>query len=133
MVEPTITRGKRKTAIARAYIKNGKGEYRVNSIPVKNIDNELARVKMLEPLYIAGEKIRDMDIAVNVQGGGTMGQAEATRTAVAKGIIEHLKDDELKGRFMEYDTALLVDDTRRKEPKHQLGKGARAKKQKSYR
>ena len=62
-----------------------------------------------------------------------MGQAEAARTAIARGIIEWFKDDELQKLFQNYDRALLVNDTRRKEPKHPMGRGARKKRQKSYR
>ncbi len=62
-----------------------------------------------------------------------MGQAEAARTAIARGIVEWFNDDELQKLFQNYDRALLVNDTRRKEPKHPMGRGARKKRQKSYR
>ena len=74
-----------------------------------------------------------MDINVNAYGGGIMGQADAIRTAIAKGLVEYFKDEELKKMFLEFDRSLLVNDPRRKEPKHPLGRGARKKRQKSYR
>ena len=82
---------------------------------------------------MAGKQTNRIDINIDVNGGGVMGQAEATRTAIARGIIEWFKDDDLQKLFQNYDRALLVNDTRRKEPKHPMGRGARKKRQKSYR
>ena len=82
---------------------------------------------------MAGKQTNRIDINIDVYGGGVMGQAEATRTAIARGIIEWFKDDDLQKLFQNYDRALLVNDTRRKEPKHPMGRGARKKRQKSYR
>ena len=62
-----------------------------------------------------------------------MGQADAARTAIARGLVAFLDDEELKQTFLGYDRSLLVNDPRRKEPKHQLGRGARKRRQKSYR
>ena len=134
MVKTINTSGKRKTAIARATVKAGKGRVRVNSKPAELMEPRVARDKILEPLRIAGDDIWDaVDINVNVQGGGFMGQADAARTAVARGLVEYFDDEELRALFLEYDRSLLVNDPRRKEPKHPMGRGARAKRQKSYR
>lgn len=73
------------------------------------------------------------DINVNVQGGGFMGQAEAVRTSIAKGLVEFLQDAELEASFKQYDRSLLISDPRRKLPKKPQGRGARKKRQKSYR
>ena len=127
------TSGKRKTAIARATFKSGKGRVRVNNKPVEFYQPELARLKIQEPLELAGKHSKRIDINVMVQGGGVMGQAEASRTAIARGIIEWSGDEDLQKLFQSYDRALLVNDTRRKEPKHPMGRGARKKRQKSYR
>ncbi len=62
-----------------------------------------------------------------------MGQAEAARTAIARGLVEFTGDDELKEKYLVFDRTLLVPDVRRKLPKKQLGRGARKKRQKSYR
>lgn len=125
--------GKRKTAIARATIKDGKGRVRVNSVPLEIHEPELARLKMMEPLELAGERVAKVDIDVNVSGGGVMGQATATRTAIARGLVDYFEDEDLKAKFRAFDRGLLVNDPRRREPKHQLGRGARKKRQKSYR
>lgn len=130
----TNTSGKRKMAVARARVVKGAGRVRVNDMPLEIYEPELARLKIMEALYLAGEeRVGKIDIDVNVRGGGIMGQATAVRTAVARGLVEHYADEELKELFLRYDRSLLVNDPRRKEPKHQLGAGARKKKQKSYR
>jgi small subunit ribosomal protein S9 len=128
-----IESGKRKSAIARASIKKGKGRVRINRIPIEIFEPEIARLKIKEPILIAGKKMDKVDVYVDVKGGGFMGQAEAARTAIARALVEFLKDEKLKELFKKYDRSLLVSDARRKEPKHPLGRGARSKRQKSYR
>jgi small subunit ribosomal protein S9 len=127
------TSGKRKTAIARAAVAKGVGRVRINKVPLEIYDPPLARQKIQEPLFIAGKKAEKLDIAVTVSGGGVYGQADAVRTAIARGIIEYTEDAELKEQFVAYDRTLLVNDTRVKESKKPLGRGARKKRQKSYR
>ncbi len=127
------TSGKRKTSIARASTAKGAGRIRINKKPVEIYTPEIARLKIMEPLNLAGEKIKNVDINVDVKGGGIMGQADAARTAIARGLVDFYNDATLKNTFLSYDRSLLVNDTRRKEPKHPLGRGARKKRQKSYR
>ncbi len=127
------TSGKRKTAVARATVRSGKGRVRINKKPVEIHMPELARLKIIEPLTLAGDRVNKVDISVTVNGGGVIGQAEATRTAIARGLVEFFQDEELKELYKKYDRSLLVNDPRRKETKHPLGRGARKKRQKSYR
>lgn len=127
------TSGKRKTAIARASVKKGKGRVRINKVPLEIYNPELARLKIMEPITMAGNKAEKVDIDVIVKGGGVMGQADAVRTAVAKGLVQFNEDKELEQLFRDYDRSLLVNDPRRKLPKKPLGRGARKKRQKSYR
>ena len=134
------TSGKRKRAIARASLKSGKGRVRVNSSPIEILSPNLARRKAMEPLVIADamNRLSDVDIIVKVHGGGVMGQMDAIRTAMARGLVHYNGgaegiDEELRDEYLRYDRTLLVNDPRRKESKHQLGRGARKKRQKSYR
>jgi len=127
------TSGKRKTAIARASVQKGTGLVRINKKPVELYDPEIARWKIMEPIKIAGKQMETINIDVNVNGGGFMSQASAARTAIAKGLLEYTADPSLKIAFLDYDRSLLVSDSRRKEPKKPLGRGARKKRQKSYR
>ena len=133
MAEVVNTSGKRKTAVARAVIAEGSGKIRVTSVPIEAYVPELAKLKIMEPVTLAPELFAKVDITVSVQGGGVMGQAEATRTAIAKAIVEFFKDETLEKAFKQYDRSLLISDIRRKLPKKPLGRGARKKRQKSYR
>jgi small subunit ribosomal protein S9 len=128
-----VTSGKRKSAVARAHIKKGSGRVRINSIPLEIYGNELSRLKIQEPLILAGDRISKVDINVNVHGGGYMGQASAARTAIARALVEYFDDRELTAVLRQYDRSMLVNDPRRKLPKKPLGRGARKKRQKSYR
>ncbi len=129
----TNTSGKKKTAIARATVSEGEGRVRINSQPVELVEPEIVRLKMLEPFRIVGDVRDGIDIDVDVQGGGYNGQADAVRTAIARGLVEFRNDAELRDAFMEFDRSLLVNDVRQSEPKKWGGPGARARYQKSYR
>ncbi|MCL2296394.1 MAG: 30S ribosomal protein S9 [Methanomassiliicoccaceae archaeon] len=132
-MEHVNTSGKRKTAIARATVKEGTGRVTINKVPLDTYGPELARLKIMEPLGLVPDKASKVDIAVLVNGGGVMGQAAAARTAIARGLVDFYKDEELETVFRTYDRTLIINDDRRKLPKNPLGHGARAKKQKSYR
>ncbi len=128
-----LTTGKRKAAIARATFRKGQGLLRYNGVPLELVEPEIVRQKVQEPLLMVGDRVRQLNISVHVQGGGIIGQASAARTAVARGLVEWLKDDNLRSTFRHYDRTLLVNDPRRKLPKRPGGRGARARRQKSYR
>ncbi|NHJ46536.1 MAG: 30S ribosomal protein S9 [Asgard group archaeon] len=129
-----LTSGKRKTAVARATTKVGKGRIRINSIPLEIFPSELARMKIQEPLMLAGESVvKGIDIVVNVRGGGIIGQADAVRTAIGRALVKWTQDPELRSKYLHYDRSILVADSRRKEEKKAGGPGARARYQKSYR
>jgi len=125
--------GKRKTAVARASVKKGNGLVRINKKPVEIYEPEIARWKIQEALNIAENHLKNIDVDVSVNGGGFMSQANAARTAIAKGLVEFTGDPSLKIAFLDHDRSLLVSDSRRKEAKKPLGRGARKKRQKSYR
>ena len=127
------TSGKRKSAIARATVRAGKGRIKINKMPIELVDPEIARLKMMEPLVLAREMADKVDVTVSVEGGGFMGQADSVRTAIARGMVEFFGDEELKERYLKYDRALLVNDPRRHLPKKPLGRGARKRRQNSYR
>lgn len=129
-----LTSGKRKTAIARATVKAGKGRIRINNIPLEIVEPKIAREKIMEPLMHAGDEVwKQLDIDIKVSGGGFMGQAEATRTAIARALLKWTKSTHLRRVFSQYDRTLIAGDPRRREPKKFGGPGARARDQKSYR
>jgi len=127
--------GKRKTAVARARIKAGSGTVTINDKPLDLWEPEYARLRIREPLMIAEKLAEQVDIKVNVRGGGITGQSDAIRQAIAKGLVEFFNNEELKKKYLDYDRNLLVYDYRRKEPRKpsRSRKGARRHKQRSKR
>ena len=138
----------KKTASAHVYITKGVGKIRINNIPVEMINPETAREVILAPLEIIGDEFRNkVDISVRVRGGGFMGQAYSTATAISRAFTGWTKSkkepkdhpfnkstrEQLKSKITEYDKYLISGDARRKEPKKFGGSGARRRKQKSYR
>jgi len=87
----------------------------------------------MEPLFLAGDEWKQVDINVNVSGGGFMGQAEAARIAIAKCLLNWTKSARLRRTLIDYDRTMIASDPRHKEPKKFGGPGARARDQKSYR
>jgi len=128
-----LVSGKRKTAIARAIVKNGSGKTFINGIPLLTFTPEVSRIKISEPLVLSGERYKALDFNVRVSGGGVMGQAEAARMAIAKGLVAWTRSSELRRTMTSYDRTMLAGDPRRKEPKKFGGPGARRREQKSYR
>ena len=127
------SKAKKKKAVARAAIKEGRGRITINKRALETIEPNYVRTFIAEPLILAGEIAKTVDISVNVRGGGFMGQAVSARSAIAKALVRYTKDKALEKKFREYDRLLLVDDPRQKESKKPLGRGARVKKQKSKR
>jgi len=132
-MKTVLTVGRRKAAIARATVRDGKGLVLVNKRTLDAYEPELARQLIQEPLALAPELAKRVDIEVDVEGGGYMGQADAVRTAIARGLIEWSGDAKLREMFKQHDWTLIKSDVRFKESKKPGGPGARAKFQKSYR
>merc|ERR1712144_53451 len=135
------TFGKKRTATAVAFCKEGRGLIRVNGRPIGLVEPAIMRMKVYEPvLVLKPAAFSNVDIRVRVSGGGHTSQIYAIRQAIAKSIIayyqkyvdEHSKN-QLKQALIQYDRTLLVADNRRCEPKKFGGPGARARYQKSYR
>jgi small subunit ribosomal protein S9 len=129
-----ITSGKRKTAIAKAEIKEGSGKVTINKVNYENF-HKFDVLRMKEPLLIA-EKILgkiNFDVIISVHGGGEKSQIEAARLALARAIIKFSESAELEKEFLEYDRNLIVADIRRKEAYKPGDSKARSKRQTSYR
>ncbi len=124
--------GTRKSAVARATLVPGSGIVRINSQLLNTYDPAISRLKIQEPLIIAGDKTKNVDINVSVHGGGQSSQAEAARLVIARALSAY--DQTLQKEFLDYDRILLVADVRRKETHKPNCHGkARAKRQTSYR
>ena len=132
--KPVFTIGKRKRSIARASLRQGSGAVTVNAKPIELILPEMHRLKMQEPIIIADDDAKGFDIRVNVAGGGTLGQSEAVRQAIARALVGAVGGD-LKKRYNAYDRNLLAYDPRRTEPHKppRSSQGPRRYKQRSKR
>ncbi|TRO45942.1 30S ribosomal protein S9 [Candidatus Bathyarchaeota archaeon] len=128
-----LATGKRKTSKARVVVSDGQGRIRVNNVPVHLIEPFMAREKILEPFMLATDYKDRVDISINTDGGGVIGQAEAARMGIAQGLVKFTKSKRLRAKYLEYDRTMLAGDARRKEAKKFGGPGARRRKQKSYR
>jgi len=127
-----ITSGRRKQSIARAVLTEGTGKITINKLFLNVYQPDLARLKISEPLMLAGEVASKVDIEVAVRGGGIITQADAAKIAIARALAEHTP--RLKEVFLGYDRHMIVADIRVKETAKPNHHGqARAKTQTSYR
>ncbi len=86
--------GRRKTAVARVFIKKGTGKIVVNDKPLDEFfSRETGRMVVRQPLELT-EHIETFDIMVNVVGGGESGQAGAVRHGITRALIDY--DETLK-------------------------------------
>jgi len=125
------TSGKRKRAIARATLKPGTGLVKINRKKLNVYNPKMARLKLKEPLILAGNIANEVNININVKGGGVISQTEAARLAMSRALVKYNK--KLEKIFLSYDRHLLIADVRRKETCKPNTSKARAKRQKSYR
>jgi len=132
-IRVVVSTGKRKTSLAKATIKNGRGRIRINGRPLEIHQPEVAKMRIMEPLILFGEGWKKYDIRVRVRGGGVMSQADAVRMSIATGLFRMSQDYEARSRMLEHDRTMLVGDPRRTEPKKFGGPSARSRYQKSYR
>jgi small subunit ribosomal protein S9 len=81
--------GRRKTAVARVFLKSGKGSIVVNGKPVDEFfARETGRMIVRQPLELTNH-LETFDIAVNVKGGGESGQAGAVRHGITRALIDY--------------------------------------------
>ena len=114
--------GKRKSSIARVWVKPGSGEIIVNT---KTLDNyfgrETSKMVVMQPLELT-ENVGKFDIFCTVKGGGDSGQAGAIKHGITKALIE--ADADLRGTLKK--AGFITRDSRIKERKKYGKKAARA-------
>jgi small subunit ribosomal protein S9 len=121
--------GRRKSAVARVYIKPGKGDIIVNGKPVDVFfSRETGRMIVRQPLALT-DNLNRFDIKVNVDGGGESGQAGAVRHGITRALIDY--DETLKGTLKK--AGLVTRDAREVERKKVGLHKARRRKQFSKR
>ena len=84
----TNTIGRRKTSIARVYVKPGKGDIRVNDRDLKEYFLSEIHQTTVKQAFAAVKVDNQYDVTVNVEGGGVKGQAEAVRLGIARALVE---------------------------------------------
>jgi len=121
--------GKRKNAIARIYLRPGKGNITVNSRAINEyFPTEILRMMIRQPLLLTDTENK-FDILINVCGGGISGQAGAVRHGISKALVDYNR--ELRQRLKK--NGFLTRDSRVKERKKYGQRGARARYQFSKR
>ncbi len=84
----THTIGRRKTSVARVFLKEGNGEITVNKKNFKDYFNTPTLHYKLEQAFALTETTGQYDVMVNVEGGGITGQAEAIRLGISRALVE---------------------------------------------
>ena len=121
--------GRRKTAVARVFMKSGSGKITVNGKPVDEFfSRETGRMVVRQPLELV-QHVSTFDILVNVTGGGESGQAGAVRHGITRALIEY--DAALKSALS--NAGFVTRDAREVERKKVGLHGARRRKQFSKR
>ena len=121
--------GRRKSAVARVFLKPGKGQFVVNGKPVDQFfGRETGRMVVRQPLQLV-DMLSTFDIKVNVDGGGEFGQAGAVRHGITRALIEY--DANLKSALSK--AGLVTRDAREVERKKVGFHKARRRKQFSKR
>lgn len=129
MAESYYGTGKRKTSVARTWLKPGKGIITVNKRPLDEyFGRETAKMIVEQPLVLT-DTHGSFDIKVNVSGGGAAGQATAIRHGIAKALLEY--NPEFRSVLKK--AGLVTRDARVKERKKYGQRGARARFQYSKR
>jgi small subunit ribosomal protein S9 len=122
-MEVTNATGRRKKAVARVYLTDGKGEVTINKKDYKTFFPTSVLQGKVQQAFAATETLNNYDVKVNVAGGGITGQAEAVRHAIARALV---KIDE-ENRALLRPEKLLTRDPRMVERKKPGQPGARKK------
>lgn len=113
--------GRRKSATARVYLRPGEGKITVNRAGFDTyFKNDTLRMIIRQPLQLT-DTANKFDVLINVQGGGSAGQAGAVRHGIARALLEF--NPELRKKLKK--AGLLTRDPRAKERKKYGQKGAR--------
>ncbi|MBC8318957.1 MAG: 30S ribosomal protein S9 [Desulfobulbaceae bacterium] len=123
MAEQYYATGKRKTAIARVWLKSGKGEFNVNALSFEDyFGGSIDKSKTTKPFALT-DTIEGYDVFATLKGGGKNAQSEALRHGIAKALLE--VNPEYRNALKK--AGMLTRDSRVKERKKYGQKGARAR------
>jgi len=112
--------GRRKTAVARAYLRDGKGQVTINGKELKSyFSNLLQQETVLSPIRLC--EVDNRDIVINVRGGGPQGQTIAIRHAISRALVSEVEER----RPVLKEAGFLTRDPRSRERKKPGKPGAR--------
>jgi small subunit ribosomal protein S9 len=123
LTETSYGTGRRKTATARVFLREGTGEMTVNGVGMDDyFGSEVLKMIIRQPLQVV-EKEGELDMSATVRGGGSSGQAGAIRHGLSRALVEF----EPTFRESLKTAGFMTRDPRRKERKKYGQKGARAR------
>lgn len=116
--------GRRKSAVARVWLRKGSGKISVNELPYQEyFDVEVSCAAVRKPFDIIAEKAKQFDVIANVRGSGVRAQADAVKLGIARALASF--DEQFRSALRTAD--LLTVDARVKERKKYGQRGARRK------
>lgn len=113
--------GRRKSAVARAWLRRGKGAIQINKQDIAKYFDTMIDAKTARAPFLIVPSSANYDVQINVKGGGKTAQADAIKLAIARGFVSF--DESLRPMLRKHD--LLTVDDRLKERKKYGRKGAR--------
>ncbi len=124
IVEQVYATGKRKTAVARVWLRRGKGRFSVNKMTLDDYFNrETQRMVVKQPMRLT-KSLNDFDVFATVKGGGKASQSDAVKHGISKALVLY---NEEEYRSVLKKAGFLTRDSRMKERKKYGQRGARAR------
>lgn len=124
IVEQAYATGKRKTAIARVWLRRGKGRFTINKMSLEDYFNrETQRMIVKQPMRLT-KNLNDYDVIATVKGSGKSAQADAVRHGISKALVLFNQEE---NRPVLKSAGFLTRDSRVKERKKYGQRGARAR------
>lgn len=124
VVEQVYATGKRKRAIARVWLRRGKGRFFINKMGLEDYFNrETQRMIVKQPMRLT-KNLNDYDVMATVKGGGKSSQADAVKHGISKALVQFNPQE---NRPVLKSAGFLTRDARVKERKKYGQRGARAR------
>jgi small subunit ribosomal protein S9 len=124
IVEQVYATGRRKSAIARVWLRRGKGRFSINKLSLDDYFNrETQRMIVKQPMRLT-KNLNDFDVMATVKGGGKSSQADAVKHGISKALVQFNTDE---NRPVLKKAGFLTRDPRMKERKKYGQRGARAR------
>lgn len=124
LIEQVYATGKRKSAIARVWLRRGKGRFMINNMTLEDYFNrETQRMIVKQPMRLT-KNLNDYDVIATVKGSGKSAQADAVRHGISKALVQFNQEE---NRPVLKVAGFLTRDSRVKERKKYGQRGARAR------